>query len=143
MQVKFIMTMNVECVSPEATIQDAACLMKSLDIGALAVCSDNGRLVGVLTDRDIVIRASADGLDPTSARVGDAMTENAIYCFEDQDVKEAVRLMEDHLIRRLVVLNRKMELVGIVSLGDLAIRADKKDATEVLKEVSALSPAHV
>lgn len=142
MQVKFIMTLTVECVGPETSLQEAAQRMRSLDVGPLPVCSDDGRLAGMITDRDIVVRSTAEGLDPQVALVKDVMSEAVIYCFEDQDVDEAVRLMEDHRIRRLPVLDRERRLVGIVSLGDLAVRANKAQATEVLREVSDPSAAH-
>jgi len=137
MQVKQVMTRGVECVSPSATLQDAACKMKQLDVGPLPVCGDNDRLVGMLTDRDITVRAVAEGLDPRKAQVRDVMTPNIIYCFEDQDVDEAARLMKDNQIRRLVVLNQDKRLTGIVSLGDLAV--DTRDnylAGQTLEAVS-------
>src|ERR671937_1268828 len=101
MQVKEVMTHGVECIRPEATLQEAATKMKELDVGPLPVCGDDDRLVGMLTDRDITIRAVAEGQDPKTARVQDVMTPDITYCFEDQDVKEAARLMEEKQIRRL------------------------------------------
>jgi len=130
------MTLDVECVSAETTLQEAARRMKLLDVGPMPVCGDDDRLVGMLTDRDIVIRSTAEGLDPRTTKVRDVMTRNVIACYEDQDVEKAVELMEEHRIRRLVVLNREERLFGIVSLGDLAIRANKKESSEVLREVS-------
>jgi CBS domain-containing protein len=135
MQVKDIMTAGVECVSPDDTLQDAARKMKLLDVGPMPVCSDD-RVVGMLTDRDITIRGTAEGLDPKSARVRDAMTEDVIYCFEDEDVKDATKLMEDRLVRRILVMNRDNRLVGIVALGDVALGAKKKEVGDVLREVS-------
>jgi CBS domain-containing protein len=120
MQVKAVMTRGCECVPPDSTLQQAAQKMKALDVGPLPVC-DNDRLVGMLTDRDITVRAVAEGLDPKTARVRDAMTPDIRYCFEDQSVEEAARLMEQEQIRRLVVLNHDKRLVGILSLGDLAV----------------------
>ncbi len=136
MLVKFIMTPNVECISPDTTLQEAAGRMRSLDVGLLPVCGEGSRLVGMLTDRDIAIRSSAEGLDPKVAKVRDVMTEDVIYCFEDQDLQEATQLMEIHRVRRLVVLNEDRRLAGILSLGDLTIRANPKEAVEVLREIS-------
>jgi len=136
MYVKFIMTLAVECVGPDESVQEAAQRMRSLDVGPLPVCGDDGRLLGMITDRDIVVRATAEGLDPRLVRVQDVMSEDVIYCFEDQDVDTAAQLMEEHRIRRLPVLDGDRRLVGIVSLGDLAIRANKDPATGVLREVS-------
>ena len=136
MKVKDVMTRGAECVRPEATLQEAAQKMKSLDVGPLPVC-DNDRLVGMLTDRDITVRAVAEGKDPRATRVRDAMTEGICYCFEDDDVADAARLMKEQQIRRLVVLNRDKRLAGIVSLGDLAVETgDEHLAGQTLEHVS-------
>jgi CBS domain-containing protein len=91
----------------------------------------------MLTDRDIAVRAVAEGRDPKTARVRDAMTPEVVYCFEDQDIQEAARLMKDKQIRRLVVLDRDKRLAGILSLGDLAVdTGDEKLAGETLERVS-------
>jgi CBS domain-containing protein len=117
-------------------IQEAAGKMKSLDIGSLPVCN-NRRLLGVLTDRDIAIRAVAAGHDPSTTKVSDMMTPELIYCFEDENVKEAAKLMERHQIRRLPILDREKHLVGIVSLGDLALEAGNDQMSgQVLEEIS-------
>jgi CBS domain-containing protein len=136
MQLKEIMTPNVEVIHPDATVQEAAQKMKGLDVGPLPVC-DGERLVGMLTDRDITIRATAEGRDPKTTKAQDVMTCEVIYAFEDQGVTEAARLMEEHQIRRLLVLNRDKQLVGIVSLGDLAVHTgDERLAGEVVERVS-------
>src|SRR4051812_20949815 len=122
MRLKDVMTAGVECIKPSDTIMHAAERMRDLDVGSLPVCGDNDRLAGVITDRDITVRATASGLDPSSTRVEDAMTPQINYCFEDQDLEEAAHLMEEKQIRRLPILNRQKRLVGIVSLGDLAVR---------------------
>ncbi len=140
MQLKEIMTPNPECVRPDATLQDVARKMRSLDVGPLPVCGDNDRLAGMITDRDIVVRAVAEGKDPKTTTVREAMTEEIIYGLEDQDVDDAARVMEQKQVRRLVVLNRDKRLVGIVSLGDLAIETGARPtAGEVLREVSVPS----
>jgi len=139
MILKDIMTREVEVVHPNATLQEAADKMDALNVGPLPVC-DGDRLLGMVTDRDITVRATAAGLDPKAARVRDAMTEDVIYAFEDQDVREAARLMEDKQIRRLVVLNRDKRLVGIVSLGDIATATgDERQTGEILERVSTPS----
>jgi CBS domain-containing protein len=110
--------------------------MQQLDIGPLPVC-DGDRVVGMLTDRDITVRAVAEGRDPRTTTVRDVMTPDLVYGFEDQDIQDATRLMEQHQIRRLPVLNRAKRLVGMVSLGDLAVRAGNPPlAGEVLEQVS-------
>src|SRR5688572_21430488 len=120
MLVKALMTRSVECVSPDSTLQQAAQRMRDLDVGPLPIC-ENDRLAGMITDRDIVLRAVAEGKDPTTTRVREAMTSDIVFCFEDQTIDEAAELMKERQIRRLVVLNQDKRLVGIVSLGDLAV----------------------
>jgi CBS domain-containing protein len=126
MRVSEVMTRGVECIYPDASLQEAAAKMKSLDIGPLPVC-DNDRLVGMVTDRDITVRATAEGDDPTEIRVRDIMTPEVFYCFEDDLVDDAARTMEDKQVRRLLVLNRDKQLVGIVSLGDLAVETGDEE----------------
>ena len=137
MQVKQVMTPNVECTQPTATLSDAARKMRDFDIGPLPVCSDDDRLAGMITDRDITVRAVADGLDPRTTIVRDVMTPTIIYCYEDQDVSDAAHMMEQNQIRRPVVLNRDKRMVGILSLGDVAVDAgDEQLAGHTLEAVS-------
>jgi CBS domain-containing protein len=117
--VREVMTRHVEVAHPDSTLEEAAEKMKLFDIGPLPVC-DGGRLVGLITDRDIIVRSVAQGEDPSRDRVRDVMTPEVIYCFEDQLVEEAARLMQERQVDQLPVLNRDQRLVGIVSLGDLA-----------------------
>jgi len=137
MLVKDVMTTRPECVGPDDTLQRAAERMKARDIGPLPVC-DNDRLTGMLTDRDIVVRCVAEGKDPRTAKVRDAMSEGVTYCFEDDDVKEAARLMREKQVRRILVLNRDKRLTGIVSLGDIAVDTggDKQVTGKTLEAVS-------
>jgi len=136
MQVKEVMTSNCECIAPDSTLEKAAQRMKELDVGPLPVVA-NDQLAGMLTDRDIVVRAVAEGRDPKTARVRDVMTPKVTYCFDDQSVEEAADLMKQQQIRRLLVLNRNKNLVGIVSLGDLAVdTGDKRFAGETLARIS-------
>jgi len=131
-----VMTRGVECVPPEATLDDAAARMKDLDVGLLPVCDQN-RLVGMLTDRDITVRATAESLDPAIAQVRDVMTREVIWCYEDEDVSVVSQKMKDRQIRRLPVMNRDKKLVGIVSLGDLAVETgDEQLVGSVLEAVS-------
>lgn len=136
MQVKEVMTAGAECTLSSATLDKAAERMKDLNVGSLPVC-DNDRLVGMITDRDITVRATSLSLDPATTRVADVMTPGIQFCFEDQSVDEAAALMKDKQIRRLPVLNRNKRLVGIVSLGDLAVETkDEYLAGETLERVS-------
>jgi len=138
MTLKDVMTPNPECVTPDDSLQDAARKMRNLDVGPLPIC-ENDRLAGMITDRDIVVRAVAEGRNPQTTKVREVMTGEVIHGFDDQDVRGAARTMQERQVRRLLVLNRDKRLVGIVSLGDLATEAesgDKQKAGEVLQDVS-------
>jgi CBS domain-containing protein len=136
MQLNQIMTRDVEVVHPNTLLHEAAQRMKTLDVGSLPVC-DGQRLQGMLTDRDITIRATAEGRDPRRTKVSEVMTSDVIFATEDQDVREAAELMEMHQIRRLPILDQNHDLVGIVSLGDLAVDTSNEQLSgEVLEEVS-------
>jgi CBS domain-containing protein len=136
MKLSEIMTRDVEVIHPDATLEEAAQRMQDLNVGPLPVC-DGDELVGMLTDRDITVRGVASGRSPAMHKVRDAMTRDVVYCFEDQDVREAARVMEQQQIRRLVVLDRNKRLVGIVSLGDLAVdTGDDKLSGQVLEQIS-------
>src|SRR6266404_4676473 len=110
MQVREIMTRGVESISPECTVQEAAEKMKALDIEPLPVCEED-RLVGMLTDRDISVRVTGGGHDPARCKVRSAMTPEVVYCFEDEEVEEAVWLGQDNHIARLPVLDHDRRLV--------------------------------
>jgi len=136
MKLKEIMTNDVEVIHPTDTLQTAAQKMRDRDIGFLPVC-DGERLIGVLSDRDIIVRALAEGMDSKTMVGQDLITSPAIYCFDDQNVDEAAKLMHDNQIRRLVVLNPDdKRMVGVVSLGDLAVSVDDKLSGEVLQSIS-------
>ena len=136
MKVKEIMTSEVQVIHPDDSLQAAAEKMRSHDIGFLPVL-DADQLVGVITDRDIVLRGVAQGLKSNTMLGRELMTSPVIYCFEDQDVKDAVKLMEESQIRRLVILSRSEKRpVGVVSLGDLALNSKGDTSAEVLQKVS-------
>jgi CBS domain-containing protein len=135
MLIREVMTEGAECTRPDATLQEAASRMKELDVGSLPVC-DNDRLQGILTDRDIIIRSVAEGHDPSRHRVREAMTQELFYAFEDQDVEDVTRIMKEKQVRRVPVLSRDKRLVGIVSLGDLAVQTEDGEAGEALERIS-------
>ena len=136
MKLNNILTGNVAVVRPDAPLCAAARKMRDLGVGVLPVC-DGDRLVGMLTDRDLAIRAVAEGCNPNTDPVRETMTREIIYCFEDQTPAEAERIMCEKQIRRLPVLNRDKRLVGIVSLGDLATKTGKTRAVgKTLEKVS-------
>jgi len=135
MLIREIMTDHVEFVTPEQTLRDAALKMRDLGVGPLPVCENQG-VVGMLTDRDITIRAVAEGLDTEKTMVRDVMSGELICCYDDQEVDVAAHLMQSQQIRRILVLDRDKRLVGIVSLGDLAVEARSPlRAGEILQEV--------
>lgn len=133
MNISEVMSRNVRIASPEDTLQHAAQMMKDIDAGVLPV-GENDRLVGMLTDRDITVRAVALGKVPDTC-VREVMSPDIKYVYDDESLEDAARNMGELQVRRLPVLNRDKKLVGIVSLGDVALR--KKDtAGEALQEVS-------
>ena len=136
LRIKDVMTPQAEVISPDATTEDAAALMKTLDIGVLPVCDEEG-LVGILTDRDLVVRVLAATRDPKAMLVGEAMTPSVVYCFDDDDLEHAAAVMAGEQIRRLPVLNKNRKLVGIVSVGDIAVNTQDHQLTgKVLEDVS-------
>jgi CBS domain-containing protein len=135
MKLKDIMSTEVEIVRPDVSIREAAEKMASLDVGALPVCDDR-RLIGMITDRDITVRAVAAGRDPKSTLVRDCLSSEPVYGFEDQELEDAQALMEQKQIRRLPVLSREKALVGIVALADLA---KKVGPTQVGQATQAIS----
>jgi CBS domain-containing protein len=136
MQIRDVMTPALENIPFDASLMSAARRMKSLNVGSLPVCQDD-KLIGMITDRDITIRAVATGMDPADATVREAMSGELFFCYEDDTVEAAAKLMEDKQICRLPVFSRQNRPVGIVSLGDLAIRnGDDRLSGEVLERVS-------
>jgi CBS domain-containing protein len=136
MKVKDIMTKEVQVIHPDDSLQAAAQKMSSHDIGFLPVLEAD-QLVGVITDRDLVLRGIAQGMNSNAMLGRELMTSPVIYCFEDQDIKEVAKLMEESQIRRLVILSRPdKRLVGVISLGDLALNSKSDTSAEVLQKVS-------
>jgi CBS domain-containing protein len=135
MKVSEIMSREPVVVAPGTTLCETAQLMRDLDVGMIPVC-DGNTLQGTITDRDIAIRGVASQLDPASG-VDEVMTKNVLYCFEDDSIEKAAKLMEDAQVRRLVVLTRDKQLIGILSLGDLATRTEERaTVAEAVKAIS-------
>ena len=117
-----VMTRDVRTIRPDARLQEAAQMMRDMDVGALPVC-DGQRLMGMVTDRDIAVRAVARGVAPADGTVADVMSKDVSWCFADQSVGEVLQQMGDQQLRRIPVIERdSMQLAGMVSLGDLAVR---------------------
>ncbi|WP_205042140.1 CBS domain-containing protein [Rhodoligotrophos defluvii] len=138
MNIASVMTRDVRVVSPGAPLSEAARMMDQLNVGVLPVC-DGNRLVGMITDRDIAVRATAAGQPPSETRVSDAMTDEVVWCYDDDDVDDVLDKMADVQIRRVPVIDHDQRLVGIVSLGDLATKSESEDVEQTLEEISSPS----
>jgi CBS domain-containing protein len=135
MLIKEVMTHDVDTIAPDTTVEVAARHMRDRDIGSLPV-GENDKLVGMVTDRDIVLNAVATARDPSTTTARDVMSPKLLYCFDDQSVEEVLTNMGDVQVRRLPVVNRDKRLVGIVSIGDLAKKGPAKQAGDALKDIS-------
>lgn len=125
MQVKDVMSKDPHFVKPDVTLRDAAQVMRDHDVGCLPV-GEHDRLTGMLTDRDIAVRAVAEGRNPDTTKVSDVMSPGIRYCFEDETLDEAAKRLESSKIRRLVVLNRDKRLTGILSVSDFATQGNDR-----------------
>ena len=140
MKISKCMTRDVQLASPTQSIRDAAKMMADIDAGSLPVGQDN-RLVGMITDRDIAIRAVAEGKSPDTP-VRAVMSQEVLYCFDDQELEEVARNMADIKVRRLPVLNRSKHLVGIVSLGDLSRKQQPEMTAKAVSNISKPGGRH-
>ena len=140
MKVRDVMSRDVLVASPTQSIRDAAKMMAKIDAGVLPV-GENDRLVGMITDRDIAIRAVAEGKAPIT-KVRDVMSDEVLYCFDDQDLDEVAQNMGDSKVRRLPVVNREKRLVGIISLGDLARNEDAGTTGQTVSNISVPGGEH-
>ena len=134
MRVSEAMTRDVRVANPDQTIREAAQMMAELDAGALPV-GEQDRLVGMITDRDIAVRAVAHGKSPDT-RIRDVMTDDVKYCFDDDDVEDVARNMADIQVRRLPVVNRDKRLVGIVAIADIAAKEEPEVVGEAVSGIS-------
>ena len=135
MQIKDVMSTEVTFVAPSTPVMEVARRMRDADIGATPVIHDD-KLVGMITDRDIVLRLVAEGVSIENALASDAMSPGILFCFEDDTVEHVLDNMGDHQVRRLPVVDRSQRLVGFVSLGDLSLTGRRKAAGEALLEIS-------
>jgi CBS domain-containing protein len=134
-QIKDVMSRSVQVISPEATLAEAARLMRDGDFGLLPV-GENDRMIGTISDRDIAVRAVAQGRDGNT-KVRDAMSQGVCWAYDDEPVERASEVMCQNQVRRLPIVNRDKRLVGIVALGDLAVREQQKQpATKALTKIS-------
>lgn len=134
-QLRDLMSRDVKVINPDMTIMQAAATMRDEGFGMMPV-GENDRMIGTISDRDIAIRAVAEGKD-SSTKVRDVMSDGVAWAFEDESVDEAVKIMSERQVRRLPIVDREKRLVGIVSLGDFAVqRAEIQPAAEALAEIS-------
>jgi CBS domain-containing protein len=136
MKVKDMMHKGAEYVAPNAKLQAIAKKMRDRDIGAMLVCED-GKTLGMITDRDIAIRALANGKDISTTEARDVMSRSVVFCRDNEEAEDALRIMESKKVRRLPVLNEDGKLVGMVSLGDISHALSRELTGEVTKAVSA------
>lgn len=130
-----VMSKDFKFVTPETTVQEAAQAMRDKDIGFIPV-GENDRLIGMITDRDIALRSTAEGQSPAETAVRDVMTAKTYYCYDDQSVQEICENMAEIKVRRLPVVNRDKRLVGIVSLGDVSQAAHRATTGDALQEIT-------
>jgi CBS domain-containing protein len=135
MKVKQAMHKGVTWVGPNTPVEQLARLMQKHDIGAIPI-GESDRLIGMVTDRDIVCRCIAAGLDPKAATARDVMTEGIVFCLDKQELDDAARIMEMKKIRRLPVINAKKRMIGILSLGDVYHTGPRHVSGEVMHAVS-------
>jgi len=140
MKVSESMTRDVRLANPQQSIREAAQVMAEIDAGALPV-GENDKLVGVITDRDIAVRAVALGKSPDT-KIREVMSKEVLYCFEDQELEEVARNMSDVQVRRLPGVNRDKRLVGVISLGDLARNEDARTAGRTVSSISRRGGKH-
>jgi len=134
MKVREAMTSEVQLCTPDDSLKDAAEAMMALNVGLLPV-TDNDRLIGMITDRDIAVRGVARGRGP-DAKVREVMTQDVKYCFDDQDLDEVAQNMGEIQVRRLPVVNKDKQLVGILALADIALSEPGEGASEALQQIS-------
>jgi CBS domain-containing protein len=136
MKVKEMMHKGAEYVAPVAKLHIIAKKMRDYDVGAMPVC-EGGKIIGMVTDRDIAVRALANGKDVSKLQAKDVMSKDVIYCRDNEAAEDAIRLMEDNQVRRLPVLNESNQLIGMVSLGDISHALSQDLTGEVTRAVSA------
>jgi CBS domain-containing protein len=130
-----VMTFDPQCVGENDTLVEAARRLRDLDVGAMPICGDDGRLKGMLTDRDIVVKCLADGGDPATTTAGSLGEGSPVTIGADDDIREALRVMQDHQVRRLPVIDGH-DLVGIISQADIARSLSSAETGETVEEIS-------
>ncbi len=135
-QIKDVMSTNFKWMAPDSPVAQVAQQMKDLDCGFMPL-AENDKIIGMVTDRDITLRAVAEGKDPQKTKARDIMTAKTYYCYDDQDIEEVCNNMGEIQVRRLPVVNRDKRLVGIVSMGDLAQQASRPNVGQTQQQITA------
>lgn len=135
-QIKDVMSPNFKWMAPDSPVSQVAQAMRDMDIGFMPL-AENDKMIGMVTDRDITVRAIAEGKDPANTAAREVMTPKTYYCYDDQDVEEVCNNMGEIQVRRLPVVNRDKRLVGIVSLGDLAQEASRPNIGQTQQQITA------
>ncbi len=132
-----IMTKNPECVTPNDSVMKAAQLMKSEDVGPIPIVKDGKKLEGIITDRDLALKVVAKGLDPKTTSVEEVMTDNVVTCKASDDIQKALKLMQEHQVRRIPVVDNQDHLLGIIAQADVATRLGNDRATgQMVEQIS-------
>ena len=143
MTCKEVMTKDPKTCAPTDTVERAAQLMKSEDVGPIPIVGDNGKLEGIITDRDIVLKVVAEGRDAKTTKLADVMSTDLITCTTDGDIEKTLDLMEDNQVRRIPVVDASGRLVGIISQADVATRLDDSEKTaELVEDISKAAASH-
>jgi CBS domain-containing protein len=129
MQARDVMSGKIQMIPSNTSIQAAAELMRQMDVGMLPV-SEDGKIIGMLSDRDITVRAVAEGADPAATPAREIMSRDVIACFADQDARDVARLMQQNRVRRVIVINRENEAVGLVSVDDLVMYPETRSLVD-------------
>ena len=135
-QIKDVMSQNYKWMAPDTPVSQVAKAMRDMDVGFMPL-AENDKMIGMVTDRDITVRATAEGKDPAQTPARDVMTPKTYYCYDDQDVEEVCNNMGEIQVRRLPVVNRDKRLVGIVSLGDLSQSASRPNVGQTQQQITA------
>ena len=135
-QIKDVMSPNFKFMAPDSPVSEVAQQMRDMDCGFMPL-AENDKMVGMITDRDITIRAVAEGKNPAECQARDVMTAKTYYCYDDQDVEEVCNNMGEIQVRRLPVVNRDKRLVGVVSMGDLAQAASRPNVGQTQQQITA------
>jgi CBS domain-containing protein len=140
--VREAMHAGCECIGERQSVLDAARRMEQLDIGAMPICGDDDRLKGMITDRDIVVKVLAQGMDPGSTMAGSLAQERLVFTRADASMEEALSLMQEHKVRRLPVLDENRRLCGMVTEADIAMHMPQQRTGEMVGAIAAAAPQH-